>query len=85
MSLQSDWDDQLFFSNTAAASSGDVAGLGGVGGKQQNENLAGFQRLQWRSGQVPPGPDMRVIPGPDAFGLKLGMQQPRPGLVRAPG
>ena len=28
--------------------------------------------------------DMRIIPGFDAFGPKLAVQQPRPSLVRAP-
>ena len=82
--FQSDRDNQFFLEHGGCQLLGDVARLGRIGGEQQHENLAVLQRLGGGEAPILASPNLGVVPGLDAFDLKLGVQQPRPARVRPP-
>ena len=77
--LQPDRNDQFFLEGRGGQFLGDIAGLGRIAGKQQHEDPAVFQRLGGGDAPVLARRDVGVIPGLDAFGPQLAVQQPRPG------
>ena len=70
--LQPHRNDQLLFQDRRRQFLGDVGGCGGIGGKQQHENLAVFQRLGGGDAPVLARAHMGVVPGFHAFGPQAG-------------